>query len=164
MQFRDKEYYRASMERLRQAETLHSKGDAYALAIYCGGLAVECLLRAFRWKVDRSFEGRHDLSDLLKASGILRVDENRMRRRGKDAGDVHESSLAFRAAMNDVVVLWHNNLRFASEARLKAHLKRINRVQGIKGDPLKKNAADLIDAAQLIVKRGMVLWNSKTKS
>ena len=66
--------------------------------------------------------------------------------------------------MNEIVILWHNNLRFASEARLKAHLAGLNRVQGVKGDPLKKNASDLIDAAQLIVNRGMVLWDSPTKS
>ena len=87
MQFRDTDYYRASLERMRQAQTLSKKGDAYALSMYCSGLAVECLLRAFRWKEDQSFEGRHDLNDLLKASGILRVNEQlhasqRQRRKG----------------------------------------------------------------------------------
>ena len=160
MQFRDNEYYRASLERLQQSKALHSKGDAYALAIYCGGLAVECLLRALRWKVDRSFEGRHDLNDLLKASGILSVNEDHLRRRGKNEGEVHQSSLKFRTAMNEIVSLWHNNLRFASESRLKSHLTRIKRTQGIKGNPLKKNSADLIAAAQLIIDRGIVLWDS----
>ena len=160
MQFRDRDYYRASLERLRQAESLYSKGDAYALAIYCGGLAVECLLRAFRWKVDKSFDGRHNLSELLKASGILSVDEDHMRSKGKKEEDVHESYVALKGAMTEVVTLWHNNLRYASEARMRAHLTQINRVRRIKGDPLKKNAADLIKAARLVVNRGMVLWDS----
>lgn len=68
MQFRDEEYYHAGLERLRQAESLYSEGKAYALAMYCSGLAVECLLRAFLWKVDKRFDGRHDLNVLLKAS------------------------------------------------------------------------------------------------
>ena len=117
------------------------------------------MMRGFRWKNDKSFDGRHNLDELLKASSIISVDENRMRRRGK-AEKVHESSVAFRAAMNEVVTLWHNNLRYASEARLKAHLLQIKRVQGIKGDPLKKNASDLINAAQLVVNRGLVSWDS----
>lgn len=144
MNFRDRDYYQAGLERMQQAEKLFAKGGAYALAMYCGGLAVECLLRAFRWSETTGFEGRHDLTDLLKACGILRVDDDYMRRRGKSEEDIHESSIQFRGAMNEVVILWHNNLRFSSESRLKAHLRKIKRVQGIKGDPLKKNAADLI--------------------
>jgi hypothetical protein len=65
MQFTGKEYYRAAMERMRQAHRLFKASDSYALAMYCGGLAVECILRAFRWDKDRSFEGRHDLQELL---------------------------------------------------------------------------------------------------
>ncbi len=128
--------------------------------MYCGGLAVECLLRAFRWKDDKNFEGRHDLNFLLRASGILRVNDEYMRRRGENDSDILEASLEFREAMNAIVILWHNNLRFASEASLKAHLTQIKKVQGLKGDPLKKNASDLINAAQLVIDRGMVLWKS----
>jgi len=164
MQFRDEDYYRASLERMRQAEVLYREGEAYALAIYCGGLAVECLLRAFRWKDDKGFEGRHKLKVLLQASGILPIAEDHMRRKGRDEEEIRASLIAFRGAMNEVVVLWHNNLRYASEARLKAHLTQIKRVRGIKGDPLKKNALDLINAAQTVINKGMVLWKSQTKS
>ena len=162
MQFSAEHYFRAAYERILDARELHKRGR-YGFCLYASGLAVESLLRAFRWIDDKSFDGRHDLDDLLKASGVLRVDENYMRRRGKDEEDVRDSTLAFRGAMNEVALLWHNNLRFASEARLRSHLIRINRVQGIKGDPLKKNAADLIRAAQLIVNKGIVLWNSRKK-
>lgn len=164
MQFRDQDYFTASLERMRQARMLYNEGNAYALAMYCGGLAVECLLRAFRWESDKGFEGRHDLENLLKASGMLRVDENHMRRRGRDETEIRAASQEFRAKFNEIVILWHNNLRFASEARLKAHLTQLNRVQGIKGDPVKKNAEILIDAAQFVVNRGIVLWKSKKKS
>ncbi len=94
---------------------------------------------------------------------MLRVDEDRMRRRGRDEESIRKSSVEFRGAMNEIVVLWHNSLRFASEARLKAHLKQIDRLHGIKGDPLKKNTADLINAARLVINRGEVLWDSQKK-
>jgi len=71
MQFRAEEYYQAGLERMRQAITIHRSGKDYALAMYCAGLAVESMLRAFRWVENASFEGRHDLNDLLEASGIV---------------------------------------------------------------------------------------------
>jgi hypothetical protein len=67
-------------------------------------------------------------------------------------------------AMNEVIVLWHNNLRFASEARLKAFLRGIDRLRGVKGDPLKKNTKDLLTAAQTVIDRGVALWTSDSKS
>src|SRR6266851_9921814 len=122
MIFRAQEYYQAGTERMRQARELYRVGGSYALAMYCGGLAVECILRAFRWEKDKAFEGRHDLQDLLKASDLLGIDEGRMRRRGISDEEITKVALSLRAAMNEVVTLWHNNLRFASEARLRAFL------------------------------------------
>ena len=49
MQFTAEQYYRAGVERMKQARRIYHDGTAYSLAIYCGGLAVESLLRAFRW-------------------------------------------------------------------------------------------------------------------
>ena len=158
MQIRDRDYYRASQERLRQAIRLSTQEGAYALSIYCSGLAVECLLRAFRWREDRTFSGRHDLDELLKASGVLRVNDDYMRRKGKNDDEILAASRDFRAAMNEIVVLWHNSMRFASEDRLHAHLRALGRVQGIRGDPLRQNALAMLNAAQFIVNKGVVLW------
>ncbi len=45
-----------------------------------------------------------------------------------------------------------------------SYLKQLRRVRGVKGDPLKKNALDLIEAAQIIIDRGVGLWALKKKS
>src|SRR5438876_8046796 len=108
MQFRAEQYYRASLERMTQARRIYQDGAAFSLAIYCGGLAVESLLRAFRWTEDTSFEGRHDLSDLLKASRLLWIDDEYMRRKNASEEAIHGSGVRLRAAMNEVVILWHN--------------------------------------------------------
>jgi hypothetical protein len=76
------------------------------------------------------------------------------------SGHKNHSSLALRAAMNEVIAVWHNNLRFASEKRLRVHLKHIGRLTGLKGDPLKKTSRELQSAAQTIIDRGMALWTS----
>ena len=138
-------------------------GGSYALSIYLAGLAVECLLRGFRWEKDPSFEGRHDLADLLRASDFLSVHERYLRAKGYDETEVSDFHQELRAALNEVVALWHNNLRFASEASLKAFLGRAGRIQGVKGDPLKKNSSGVLIAAQTVFDRGVVLWASKKK-
>jgi hypothetical protein len=164
MQFTADQYYRASLERMTQAHTLYKEGTAFSLAMYCGGLAVESLLRAFRWTEDTSFEGRHDLFELLRASRLLQIDGEYMRRKGSPEDAIYRSGVELHGAMNEVASLWNNGLRFASEARLKAHLNKLGRLQGVKGDPLKKNALDLLRAAQTVIDRGVVLWTSEIKS
>lgn len=163
MQFRAVQYYQAGLERMTQARKIYRDGTAFALAMYCGGLAVESLLRAFRWTEDPSFEGRHDLSELLKASKIFRFDDDYMQKRGKSESQINESRRTLKGAMNEVVALWHNNQRFASEASARVFLKQIGRYEGVKGDPLKKNASNLIEAAQKVIDRGIVLWTSEIK-
>lgn len=164
MKFRAEQYFRVSVERMGQARKLYAEGNAFALSMYCGGLAVESLLRAFRWTDDTSFEGRHDLSDLLKASRLLKFDDDYMRRRGASEESIWQSGSRIRGAMNQVFILWHNNLRFASEASAEAILKQAGKFKGVKGNPLKKNALDLVEAAQIVVDRGVVLWTSEIRS
>jgi len=110
-----------------------------------------------------NFEGRHDLFDLLKASRLVRIDDEYMRRKGASDKSIQQSGIALQAAVNEVINLWHNNLRFTCEARLKSFLNRIGRVKGIKGDPLKKNASDLVNAAQTVINRGVTLWTSRRR-
>ena len=164
MQFRAEQYFQASLERMRQAREVYSGGESYALVVYLGGLAVESMLRAFRWTKDTSFEGRHDLLELLASSGLLEIDSDQMQRKGLSEDAIRQSYKTLKVAMNEIASLWHNNLRFASEATLKAHLINLRRVKGIKGDPLKKNALDLIEAARTVVDRGITLWTSPTRS
>jgi hypothetical protein len=65
--------------------------------------------------------------------------------------------------MDEVVVLWHNNLRFAPESSLRAFLSRIERLQGVRGDALEKNSLDLLNEAQTVVDRGNALWTSRKR-
>jgi hypothetical protein len=128
--------------------------------MYCAGLAVECILRAYRWREDASFEGRHALLKLLKASGLLTVNDQVMREKRLSDDEIMRRSTELLAAVSDVATLWHNNLRFASEARLRTFLVSIKRHMGKKGDPCKANALDLVNAAQRIIDRGVLLWRS----
>jgi len=50
MQINAEHYFNASIERIHQARRLYRAGDSYAFSMYASGLAVECILRAFRWR------------------------------------------------------------------------------------------------------------------
>ena len=78
MDFKPEHYFRAAIQRMRQARYLYKEGRSFALSIYVGGVAVECMLRAFKLLRDRSFDERHNLLRLFAASGMLRVDRERL--------------------------------------------------------------------------------------
>jgi hypothetical protein len=121
MEFTADHYFHASVERMSQAQHLYREGTGYyALTMYVAGLAVECLLRAFLLRRKRDFEARHDLLLLFKESGILDVDPGRLKTKGLSDEQIEAHEKALRASVNDVFILWRNNYRFASEARLLA--------------------------------------------
>jgi HEPN domain-containing protein len=162
MDFKPEHYFQAALERMRQAHALYRDPEesSYALAMYAAGLAVECLLRAYLLKRgNREFESRHDLLRLFKESGILDVDPDKLKAKGLTEAQIQDHRQALRVALNDVFLLWQNNYRYASEKRLLAHLKKTRLYhRGVKGNLLKARAADLLQAAQKFMERGIVQW------
>jgi HEPN domain-containing protein len=65
-------YFTAAKERLKEAHFLHDNGY-YTLAMYISGLAVECMLRAFRLLKDSTFDERHDLWLLWKGTELANI-------------------------------------------------------------------------------------------
>lgn len=159
MDFTADHYFRASVERMSQAQYLYREGEGYyALAMYTAGLAVECLLRAYMVKRKREFESRHDLLLLFKESGILGVDPDRLKAKGLSDEQIREHQKALWSSVNAVIILWRNNYRVASEARLLAHLKKMKLYQGTRGSVLKAKAYDLLKAAQGFLDNGVLQW------
>lgn len=70
MKLSEKIYKAAAEEHVWVARELYN-GRRFVLGAYIAGLAVECLLRAYRYRRDPEFNARHDLFVLYKASGIL---------------------------------------------------------------------------------------------
>src|SRR5713101_997290 len=133
---------------MRQAQHLYQEGSSFALAIYVGGVAVECVLRAFKGRRDPTFDEKHDLLRLFAASGMLRVDHAKLRAKGWSEGQIDGHLRTLQVAVNDVFRLWANNYRFASEERLRSHVKKITGYQRIKGDYLKEQARRFLNSAQ----------------
>jgi hypothetical protein len=79
MDFPPEHYFQSATQRMRQAQCLYYEGASFALSIYVGGVAVECLLRAFKGRRDPTFDEKHHLLRLFAASGMLRVDPDKLR-------------------------------------------------------------------------------------
>jgi hypothetical protein len=164
MRFTSEHYFQAALERIAQAHSLHRLGSRFALAMYVAGVAVECMLRAFRLKRDPTFEERHDIVRLFKASGMLEIDPAAWRRQGLSEVQAESYARELRAAVNEIALLWSNDYRYASESRLRSHLQKEARLRsGVRGDLLKANAQRLLNAAQTFIDKGYLLWNSSRK-
>jgi hypothetical protein len=163
---RPEHYYQAAQERMNQAWILygHEEGESYALAMYVGGLAVECMLRAFKARSDRVFDERYQLLDLFKASGMLDVDPDPLRSAGLSDTEADGYTRGLRSAVNNVWLLRKNELRYASEERMRAELKSNRLDRKIRGDYLKANTLKLLDSAQTLIDKGAFQWTWSRKS
>jgi len=154
-------YFRAGTERMRQAWVLYREegGESFSLAMYAAGVAVECMLRAFKMLHDPTFDEKHDLLKLFKASRMFSIDPDRLRAKGVSDHEADEHFLRTQRAVSEVYVLWSNDYRYASEDRLRVWLK-LNRLdRGVRGDFLKERARQLLSASQVLLDRGVVQWN-----
>jgi hypothetical protein len=145
---------------MEQARYLYHEGRSFALSIYVGGVAVECMLRAFKLLRDPSFDERHNLLRLFVASGMLQVDSEMLRTKGLTDAQIASHLDGLRKAVSAVSALWANNYRYASEERLLAHLKRLTGFQKIKGDYLKDQARKFLASAEAFINQGYVQWPS----
>ncbi len=164
MDFRGEHYFAASAERLRQAKEVLTDGN-FALSMYCSGLAVECMLRAYQSLVSREFEGRHDLTQLLQSSRLVQSCQKGMERAGAEFEELSNVGRSIRAAISITHRFWHNNYRFASESRLLSHLKRGGLLPRTRrsDNPLKGAALTLLDAATTVVSYGTGQWTYAKK-
>ena len=109
MEFPPEHYFQTATQRMRQAHYAYKEGSSYALAIYVGGVAVECLLRAYKGRRDPTFDERHDLLRLFAASGILRLDRNKLRAINWTERQIDEHLQTLRVAVNEIYRLWKNS-------------------------------------------------------
>ncbi len=86
------------------------------------------------------------------------MNPDKLKAKGLTDEQIQEQRKVLRSSVNDVFILWRNNYRFASEARLLAHLKKMKFYKGAKGDLLKANAYNLLKAAQRFFEKGVLQW------
>ncbi len=157
--FKPEHYYRAALERMRQAQFLYRQGDSYALAMYVAGVAAEAMLRAFKGLGDKSFDEKHDLQKLLKGSRLLNITAEELSKTDLSSGDIHRYQREIQEAINGIDLLWSNDYRYASEDRLRSYLRKMDVFwKSLKGDILKGLAYRLLNFTQNLINRGNEVW------
>jgi hypothetical protein len=121
------------------------------------------MLRAFKLRRDPAYDEKHDLRRLFRASGMLQVDPEDLISKGLSEEEANQYILELQAALNEICILWSNDYRYASETRLRSHLKYLKLDRGLKGDFLKANARKLMNAAQTFVNKGVFQWRLSRK-
>ena len=146
MKFTAEAYRKAALEHVVVARELYDANPPrYVLAHYTAGLAVECMLRAYLYRISLEFDERHDLRALYRAA---RFDE------------IVPASLQEQigAARSTLYSQWQNNHRFCSEEYLRSFFKRLGLDRGIKGDFLKERTRQIVNAAFEVVSVGDKQW------
>jgi hypothetical protein len=146
--FTAQDYFTASQTRNFDSEHLKVKPESIIFALYCAGVSVECMLRAFITKETTEFNSRHNIEMLYKDSKL-----------GLKLDDKEKEKIS--AAIRTVSRTWSNSLRYTSEKRMKrlvAHelvrttFKDINKY-------LLNRHIDLFDAVDVILQIGKAKWN-----
>lgn len=107
-EFPPEHYFQTATQRMRQAQHLYQEGTSFALAIYVGGVPVECLLRAFKGRRDPTFDEKHDLLRLFAAIGTLRVDRDKLRAKQWTDEQIDWHLRTLQVAVNQIFRLWAN--------------------------------------------------------
>ena len=138
-------YKTAAAEHSTVAVELYQTGR-FVLAHYVAGLAVECILRAYRYRIDPEFDARHDLDKLYKMARFADI-----------VGPSQVERMS--AAMELVLIQWSNNHRFRSEDALRKRFVKLGLYAGIKGDFMKELSRRIVNAAAEVVSVGVARWN-----
>ncbi|MCY2954152.1 MAG: hypothetical protein NTU53_19625 [Planctomycetota bacterium] len=146
MDFTADVYLTAAQEHVTAARELYDS-RRYTLAHYVAGLAVECIFRAYRYRIDPVFDERHDLHLLAKSARFYDIFPER-----------HVEKIS--AALGVVVTQWLNNHRYRSEAALRSFLADRKLYVGIKGDFVKENSRRIVNAALDLVSLGVIRWKN----
>lgn len=145
MRFTAEDYREAAGERLDEANGAFQRGDHVAVHL-AAGLAIECMLRAYRVRVSPDLEERHDLF-LLSAAYLRRVPPRRKEE--------------LRDEINEATILWQNNHRYCSSRRLVAYLNRVGRYRRER-EMLRANTARMLGIARRILEYGEERWQESS--
>ena len=145
------------MERLREARILYDF-QCWTGSVYLAGRAVEAVLRGLLRIKGRAHEAGRDLLEMLKQTPLPDLDMT-----GSDKGET------IFAAMNELAVVWRNDLRFTGDRRFRrllnasGRLRRIGKMQ-VKGNPLKANAKSVLEASERVLAIGAPLCQRSRKN
>lgn len=137
-------YKDAAAEYATILEQLHLE-SRFVLTHYLSGLAVECMLLAYKFRRDPHFDPNHRLAVLAKDAGFFDF---------VSQGSRDE----LRAALHILVERWDNAHRYRSQSALRTFLAQRALDRRVSGDRLKYSSRLMVNAAVWIVAEGNIRW------
>jgi len=155
--FNESIYFVAAQEHVTTANLLlQQTPPQWVMASYIAGVAVECMMHAYRLRAGADDTAKHNLQLHAEIGGFY----DGMGRKEREA---------VASLMSVVVARWQNNHRYRSEKAMRAFIvsKRLFTVQGqttTRGDALAYNAEILVEAATALVTIGVKQWVNLSKN
>lgn len=145
--FTHTDYYTASLTRQYDLEHLRKNQNSIIFAIYCAGVSIECMFRAYITKYTKEFDAKHNLEKLYEKSLLASKLETNER---------IKVTIAVKKA-NDI---WNNDLRYVSEKRMKRKIAHKNVKTGFKNvnKYLDNFYSDIFDSTDIIIQKGTDKW------
>ena len=141
------EYLNAAREHLARLDRLYEAGD-FALCLFLSGLAVECILRAYRVRLTPEFSSRHDLADLAREADFASTYPPRR-------------EIEYGQALQRLASVWSSNDRYRPASAVRSRLRRVGVTRGRRVDLLRDVARRSIVDAHFLANLGFTRWQSE---
>ena len=145
--FTHTDYYSASLTRMSDLEYLKTNQNSTIFSIYCAGVSIECMFRAYIAKYTREFDSKHNLEKLYEKSLLA----NELDDKAKE-----KISIAVKKANK----IWNNDLRYVSEKRMKRKIAHQNVKTNFKdvNKYMSKFYSEIFDSTDIIIQTGKSKW------
>lgn len=141
-------YYKISLEHLEFARQMlddPNYATRYYLTHFFAGVAVECMLRAFLVKSNRSWQARHDLHQIAAEAKFFDLVPK-------------SQKIEFSGKFTILNKRWNSNHRYFTMREVERHLQRVGAEQNVPGLLLQNNAETMLRLATEIIKLGRSKW------
>ncbi len=141
------DYYTASLTRYADLSHLKTNKNSAIFSVYTAGVSIECMFRAYITKYTKEFDSKHDLEKLYSKSLL-----------GSEF-EIKEREL-LTIAVKRANEIWSNDLRYASEKRMKriiahknikANLTDVNKY-------IEREFIAIFESTELIINKGKEKW------
>jgi hypothetical protein len=104
--FTKTDYFTAALTREKDFQHLRKEKECIVFSLYCAGVSIECMLRAYIKSYTDEFDEKHDLKKLFIKSLIS--EKLTDKEKEKITVNIEEANR-----------IWNNNLRYCSTIRMK---------------------------------------------
>ncbi|MBC5772625.1 hypothetical protein H8S95_01005 [Pontibacter sp. KCTC 32443] len=145
--FTHTDYFSASLTRYADLAHLRTNTSSAIFSVYTAGVSIECMFRAYITKYTKEFDAKHDLEKLFIKSLL-----------GSKFDIKQKEQLTI--AVKKANQIWANDMRYASEKRMKRLIAHKNIRAGLHdvNKYIERYFKEIFEATDLIIAKGHEKW------